>query len=357
MNFFRPKPIFGRFHFLFVVLIVALGMGDVSSVESVTQISAGDRILFLGNQWVRNGTVAQTGFEVIRLSSYVEVDLMKKITETHNLKLMVGLGHDVVPDERTWPGDTMDGKLAIFRRKLANWLGKEGLDISAFHFNMEYDEVFYKSRHKEQAVRIRALTDTMTLVVKGYQRTIKEVCDSLGIRSYPKLWVFSAKGTGNTTYQEFGCDWDALTSGDYAIDVPTIGISSTTVTKDTIATADGDSIWFPNLENIKEHSTGGAEIKVVRDSSNGKPVVIQFHPHTGIPYRDLYHLFWNDFRELVRHFKAVSDEDSSHFGGNYPIGYYPAFYNATIYSQRKCFGFALHSRHFRSCPCGPHSLA
>ena len=230
----RPKPIFGMFHLLCGVLIVSvvLGINAISSIEAVTQIGAGDRIFFRGDQWATNRTASQTGFEVIRISSDRLVSDMKYIRNTLNLKLMVGLGYDVVPREKPWPGDTMDEKLSIFRDKLANWLGTHSLDISAFHFNLEYEEEFYTDRYPDdpndlaasKEKRVRALTDTMTLIVKNYQRTIREVCDSLDmVGSYSKLWVFSAKGTGNTTYEEFGCDWNALTSGTYAIDVATMG--------------------------------------------------------------------------------------------------------------------------------------
>ncbi len=70
----KPKSIFGRFQILCSVLIVSvtLGINAISSVEAVTEIGPGDRILFLGDQWARNGTAAQTGFEVIRLSSYAD---------------------------------------------------------------------------------------------------------------------------------------------------------------------------------------------------------------------------------------------------------------------------------------------
>lgn len=338
----RPKPIFGMFQILCGVLIISvvLGINAISSVEAVTQIGAGDRIFFLGDQWATNRTASQTGFEVIRLASYADTTDMKTVTETLNLKLMIGLGYDVVPREKPWPGDEMDDKLSIFRGRLANWLGTHSLNISAFHFNLEYEEEFYTERHPDSTRRVNALTDTMTLIVKNYQRTIREICDSLttaghSIGSYPKLWVFSAKGTGNTTYKEFGCDWNSLTSGTYAIDVPTIGFLTNTITinKNRVNAA-GDTTWFPNLENLKLHASGGKqEIDSVRDSTNGKPVVIQFHNQGGTPYRNLYHLYWNDFRELVKHFKAASEEGTSHFGGNYPVGYYQTFYRAKVLDE------------------------
>ncbi len=194
----RPKPIFGKFQVLCGVLIVsvALGINAISSVEAVTQIGPGDRIFFLGDQWAKNGTAAQTGFEVIRLSSTESPSAMRYVRDTLKLKLMVGLGQDVVPDDRLvngvrqWPGDTMDTKLSIFRGKLANWLGRDSLDISAFHFNLEYAEKFYKERHPDSTRRVNALKDTMTLIIKNYQRTIHEICDSLTkanhtIGSYP----------------------------------------------------------------------------------------------------------------------------------------------------------------------------
>ena len=117
----RPKPIFGIFHLLCGVLIVSvvLGISAISSVEAVTEIGPGDRIFFLGDQWATNRTASQTGFEVIRLSSAVPASLMRYVRDTLNLKLMVGLGYDVVPKEKPWPGDTMDDKLSIFRGKLA----------------------------------------------------------------------------------------------------------------------------------------------------------------------------------------------------------------------------------------------
>ena len=336
----RPKPIFGKFQILFGVFIVcvALGINAISSVEAVTEIGPGDRILFLGDQWARNGTAAQTGFEVIRLSSYADKKDMKTITETLNLKLMIGLAHNVIPDDRPtngarpWPGDEMDAALSAFRDSLANWLGTYSLDISAFHFNMEYAEKFYTDRYPDSTMRVQALTDTMTLIVKGYQRTIHEVCDSLSIGSYPKLWVFSAKGTNYQHYEGFGCDWNALTSDPYAIDVATISFQTPTISDDrNDISADADTTWYPNLVNLKLHASGGKrEIDSVRDSTNGKPVVIQYHHRGDHPYRNVYHLYWNDFRELARHFKAASEEGSSHFDGNYPVGYYPSFYYATI---------------------------
>ncbi len=338
----KPKSVFGRFQILCSVLIVSvtLGINVISSVEAVTEIGPGDRILFLGDQWARNGTAAQTGFEVIRLSSYADTTDMKKITETLNLKLMIGLAHNVIPDDRPspdgarpWPGDTMDAALSKFRRKLAEWLGKHSLDISAFHFNMEYAEKFYTDRYPDSTKRVQALTDTMTLIVKNYQRTIHEICDSLDmVGSYPKLWVFSAKGTNYQNYEGFGCDWNALTSAPYAIDVATISFQTPTISwnKERV-NADGDTTWYPNLVNLKLHGSGGKrEIDSVRDSTNGKPVVIQYHHRGDLPFRNVYHLYWNDFRELARHFKAASEEGSSHFGGNYPVGYYPSFYYAAI---------------------------
>lgn len=64
---------------------------EMSIAEAVTPISPGDRVLMLGDQWGRNGTAAQSGFEVIRLSSYEPDSLMKDITNTSNLKLMISL--------------------------------------------------------------------------------------------------------------------------------------------------------------------------------------------------------------------------------------------------------------------------
>ncbi len=144
----KSKPIFGMFHLVCGILIVsvALGIDAISSVEAVTQIGAGDRIFFVGNQWVRNRTAAQTGFEVIRLSSYVPVSRMRYVTDTLNLKLMIGLAHNVTPVETTWPGDQMNDHPRIFRDSLANWLGQDGLDISAFHFNLEFPEEDYIAR-------------------------------------------------------------------------------------------------------------------------------------------------------------------------------------------------------------------
>lgn len=333
----RPKPILGKFQILCGVLIVsvALGINAISSVEAVTEIGPGDRIFFLGNQWAKNRTASQTGFEVIRLSSTEPAFRMRYVRDTLNLKLMVGLGHNVVPDEKPWPGDTMDARLSAFRDSLANWLGRDSLDISAFHFNLEYAEKFYKERHPDSTKRVNALKDTMTLIIKNYQRTIHEVCDSLTkadhtIGSYPKLWVFSAKGTDYRTYDGFGCDWDSLTSGDYPIDVATIGMVASTVSvvPDDLNPTPEVKKWVPNLADIKEAVAD--EIRELKGLTNGKPVVIQYHIAGSSPYRDVYHFFWNDFRELLRYEKAVSEEGSSHFGGNYPVGYYQSFYRATI---------------------------
>ena len=347
----RLKSVFGMFHLLCAVLIVSvvLGINAISSVEAVTQIGPGDRIFFLGNQWVKNRTVSQTGFEVIRLSSTEPAFRMRYVRDTLNLKLMIGLGGTVVPDDRPspegerapWPGDTMDTALSAFRDSLANWLGRDRLDISAFHFNLEYKEEYYKYRYPDdpndlaasKTKRVNALTDTMTLILKKYQRTIREVCDSLttagqAIGSYPKLWVFSAKGTGNPTYEEFGCDWNALTSGDYPIDVATMGVETQTISTTRHPTT-GDNIWVPNLADLHIWGSAG-HIKTLKGLTNGKPVVIQYHIAGSKPYRNVYHLYWNDFRTLARHFKALSEEGSSHFGGNYPVGYYQSFYRATI---------------------------
>lgn len=136
----RLKSVFGMFHLLCRVLIVSvvLGINAISSVEAVTEIGPGDRIFFLGDQWVKNRTVSQTGFEVIRLSSTEPAFRMRYVRDTLNLKLMVGLGGTVVPDDRPspegerapWPGDTMDTALSAFRDSLANWLGRDRLDIS-----------------------------------------------------------------------------------------------------------------------------------------------------------------------------------------------------------------------------------
>ncbi len=343
----RPKPILEMFHLLCRVLIVSvvLGINAISSVEAVTEIGPGDRIFFLGNQWAKNRTASQTGFEVIRISSAEPASDMKYVRNTLNLKLMIGLGGTVVPDDRPppeggiapWPGDTMDIALSAFRDSLANWLGTHSLDISAFHFNLEYNEEYYKHRYPDdpndlaasKTKRVNALTDTMTLILKNYQRTIREVCDSLDIvGSYPKLWVFSAKGDGNPTYEEFGCDWNALTSGDYPIDVATMGVETQTISTTQHPTT-GDNIWVPNLADLHIWGSAG-HIKDLKGLTNGKPVVIQYHIAGSIPYRNVYHLYWNDFRTLARHFKALSEEGSSHFGGNYPVGYYQSFYRATI---------------------------
>ncbi|MCY3870770.1 MAG: T9SS type A sorting domain-containing protein [Gemmatimonadetes bacterium] len=172
----------------------------------------------------------------------------------------------------------------------------------------------------------------MTLIIKNYQRTIREICDSLNmVGSYPTLWVFSAKGTGNTAYEEFGCDWDSLTSGDYAIDVATIGVGTSTVSKvlTQLHPTTTDSMWVPNLADLKIWGSPD-HIRDLKNLTNGKPVVIQYHIDGSQPHRNLYHLYWNDFRELARHFKALSEEGSSHFGGNYPVGYYQPFYRAKV---------------------------
>lgn len=57
----RLKPIWGRFQILCGILIVgvALGINAISSVEAATQIGAGDRIFFLGDQWATNRTASQ----------------------------------------------------------------------------------------------------------------------------------------------------------------------------------------------------------------------------------------------------------------------------------------------------------
>ncbi len=346
----RPKPILEKFQILCGILIVSvvLGINAISSVEAVTEIGPGDRIFFLGNQWAKNRTASQTGFEVIRISSAKPASDMKYIRNTLNLKLMIGLGGTVVPDDRPprpgarapWPGDTMDTALPAFRDSLANWLGRDRLDISAFHFNLEYNEEYYKYRYPDdpndlaasKTKRVNALADTMTLILKKYQRTIREVCDSLDVvGSYPKLWVFSAKGDGNTSYKEFGCDWNALTSGDYPIDVATMGVETQTVSvvSDSLHPTTNDSMWVPNLADLHIWGSAG-HIKTLKGLTNGKPVVIQYHIAGSKPYRNVYHLYWNDFRELARHFKALSEEGSSHFDGNYPVGYYQSFYRATI---------------------------
>ena len=345
----RPKPILEMFHLLCRVLIVSvvLGINAISSVEAVTEIGPGDRIFFLGNQWAKNRTASQTGFEVIRISSEKSVSDMKYIRNTLNLKLMVGLGGTVVPADRPppeggrapWPGDTMDTALSEFRRKLVEWLGTHSLDISAFHFNLEYKEEYYKYRYPDdpndpegsKTKRVNALTDTMTLILKNYQRTIREVCDSLTeVGSYPKLWIFSAKGTDNTSYKEFGCDWNALTSGDYPIDVATMGVGTSTVYEVTHEPGiPGYRTWIPNLADLKIWGSPD-HIRDLKNLTNGKPVVIQYHIAGSQPHRNVYHLYWNDFRELARHYKALSEEGSSHFGGNYPVGYYQSFYRATI---------------------------
>ncbi|MDE2724819.1 MAG: hypothetical protein OXI59_15715, partial [Gemmatimonadota bacterium] len=345
----RSKPIFGKFQILCGVLIVSvvLGINAISSVEAVTEIGSGDRILFLGDQWATNRTASQTGFEVIRISSEKPVSLMQYVRNTLNLKLMIGLAHDVIPTDQPssvdgkvpWPGDTMDAALSVFRRKLANWLGTHSLDISAFHFNMEYAEKFYKHRYPDdpdnleasQRKRVQALTDTMTLIVKGYQRTIHEVCDSLKVvGSYPKLWVFSARGAGYRTYDKFGCDWNAFTSDPYAIDVATISVQTQAVSEvpDSLNPTPQVKIWVPNLADIKTEIA--KDIRETKKLTNGKPVVIQYHHRGDLPYRNVYHLFWNDFREIARYEKTVSEEGASHFDGNYPVGYYPSFYYATI---------------------------
>ena len=345
----RLKSVFGMFHLLCAVLIVSvvLGINAISSVEAVTEIGPGDRIFFLGNQWAKNRTASQTGFEVIRLSSTEPAFRMRYVRDTLNLKLMIGLGGTVVPDDRPspegerapWPGDTMDTALSAFRDSLASWFGTHSLDISAFHFNLEYNEEYYTYRYPDdpndlaasKTKRVNALTDTMTLILKNYQRTIREVCDSLDmVGSYPKLWVFSAKGTGNPTYEEFGCDWNALTSGDYPIDVATMGVETQTISVVTHEPGiPGYNTWIPNLANLKIWGSAG-HIKTLKGLTNGKPVVIQYHIAGSIPYRNVYHLYWNDFRTLARHFKALSEEGSSHFDGNYPVGYYQSFYRATI---------------------------
>ena len=359
----RQKPIFGIFHLLYRVLIVSvfLGINAISSVEAVTEIGPGDRIFFLGNQWAKNRTASQTGFEVIRISSEKSVSDMKYIRNTLNLKLMVGLGGTVVPADRPppeggrapWPGDTMDTALSEFRRKLVEWLGTHSLDISAFHFNLEYKEEYYKYRYPDdpndpegsKTKRVNALTDTMTLILKNYQRTIREVCDSLTeVGSYPKLWIFSAKGTDNTSYKEFGCDWNALTSGDYPIDVATMGVETQTISTTQHPTT-RDNIWVPNLADLHIWGSAG-HIKTLKGLTNGKPVVIQYHIAGSIPYRNVYHLYWNDFRTLARHFKALSEEGSSHFDGNYPVGYYQSFYRATIPNPNPEGGPDIEGLHF-----------
>ncbi len=120
-----------------------------------------------------------------------------------------------------------------------------------------------------------------------------------------------------------------MTSGNYAIDIPTIGMVASTVSvlPDSV-TPNGDRLWVPNLADIKK--VIAHEIRELKGLTNGKPVVIQYHIAGSSPYRDVYHLFWNDFRELLRYEKEVSQEGSSHFGGNYPVGYYQSFYRAKV---------------------------
>ena len=134
---------------------------------------------------------------------------MKYVRNTLNLKLMVGLGYMSFREKN--PG------LAI--RWMRNYhisFGRMARMVLIYLPSIEYagtDRYPDDPNGFFQSWRVEALTDTML----NRQR---EVCDSLDMVAYPKLWVFSAKGTGKTT---FGCDWDSLTS-QLSVDVATIGV-------------------------------------------------------------------------------------------------------------------------------------
>lgn len=292
----------------------------LSTTQAVTHISPGDRMFMQGNQWASNLTAAQTECDVIVLSSYKDVNDMKYITNTLSRKLMIriaaGGANDLGPPAELWPDSArVAHHLSLFRTKIKNWLGPEGIDISAFHFNLEFPYYHHLGRHSDTNFLIQALADTMTMVVKDYQRTIQEVCIELEIEDYPELWVYSSKAAGLNSFEENGCDWNALTTGEFAIDIPTINV--------------GIEVPYQlRLDQIKTHQAG--YINEVKGLTNGKPVVVQFHSTPDIRFRDELQYHWHDVRDLTRHVIAASESGSSHYGGNYPVAYWGSIYRAVI---------------------------
>ncbi len=80
------------------------------------------------------------------------------------------------------------------------------------------------------------------------------------------------------------------------------------------------------------------DIREVRDIVDRykKPVVFQAYAYGTddveyIPIRNSYHLFWNDYRALIKHAKSVVDSSNSvPYGTNKPVLYWQGQYKATI---------------------------
>lgn len=302
--------------FLNLILLVAIVVLPTSG-----RLLAEDRIFGRGDNWIRNGTGNQLdGYMTIRLSDNMYREQMKYVTNTLNKNLMIAIGN-LAPPDYTWPSSaTADSYVNRFADSLSAWSADE-INISAIFYNHEVPYQGLINAHSDSSGynSLQVCSKYADLFHK-YRQKLSQY--------YPnaKLWIFSAHHDTRPGFEfserETDCiDWNLVTSGPYAPDYCMSGIS--------LITMDPYSI----------EAEKGRWSKLIRDTStqtNGKFVSFDIATYGYSPddpdgtnpisftyVRNRYQNNWENFKELVRHTKAVADSVN---GIDTPIMYYQLHY-------------------------------
>ena len=300
---------------------------------TIVPIGPGDRIFMRGDQWIRNGTGYQLDeFEVIRLSggSMTNAEL-KAVTDTLQKKLFIGLNHNnLVPDFGDWPIDVINdyedslstggGFLMTFKNKIVEWT-ELNIPVSAVMFNQEIPDTAWFP----DSVNVNGYSGPYspeeyagkhTALIKKYKEILLQYSPDT------ELWVFGGKTA--ESYFRNGVHWDSLTMAPNAIDVC---MSSALI---------NPSYEYGSVQQRKNDLSAVVdEIKNIVNA-NGKPVVVQAMNY-GSNYAEIqnkYHLYWDDYRELVAHLKSATH--SSSYSMNNPSAYWFGGYVSalgSIYTQ------------------------
>ncbi len=279
---------------------------------SANRVTSPRRVFMKGNQWLRNNTGHQlSGFDMIRLSSFMPPDKMRAVTDTLNLQLMIGLSPPYAAPGSVWAGDVIaaypeGGAMAAFESWVDSLKTVHNIPVSAFFYNLEVPHHLHADKGNPIVVSA-AFAD----LVREYKRIL--------MQSYPDadLWVFSTHHT--PAYGErisSSCDWELLTTGPHAADVCNIG-SPLDISADDI----------PGYKSqLKER------IQATKQVCNGRDVVWQVMAYGTEPpewesVRNSYHLSWETFKELIRYVSWVSTEEN---GREASITYYQSHYVGSI---------------------------
>ena len=215
-----------------IVLILTLLSVQFSIVHAQQERPfSGERVYFNGIFWIKdqNNTIPQLdGFTTIRLSSNVIDTTRTKYLASLGKDLMVGLakGH-MLPDEPEWPGTVLadsntTGPLFTFKQGLNSW-SNAGIQLSDVFFNLEVPHsVVTSSNPTYSSWTPKAVSGLYADLIHAYKRALRD--------KYPqaRLWVYSMPHAVDTLgtyleYEEYSCDWEAITSGP---DAPDLGLTN-----------------------------------------------------------------------------------------------------------------------------------